>query len=218
MKALVAAGGLLALVLSTVACGSPVETANGPPPTVPSADPAPSLEAPSLSQPPGSASMTAPASDRIASAPAGAVVEDPSLLSILPAEIDGQTIVTEDGQFEAAIEDPDFAANVAAAAFGTAISAGDLASAVVARLNAGVYSDAFFRDWRDTYNDGACGQAGGLVGNAETQLNDQTVYIGSCAGGLRTYHAWLANRGVIVSAFSLGDRHYGEQLMAGLRP
>ena len=75
-----------------------------------------------------------------------------------------------------------------------------------------------FRDWRDTYNEGACGQAGGVAGNAQADLGGRTVYIATCAGGLRVYHAYLPERGVIVSLLSVGERRFGEQLMGGLRP
>lgn len=117
-----------------------------------------------------------------------------------------------------ALSDPDFAANVQAAVFATVVAADDLASGVVARLRPGVYSDGFFRDWRDTYDKGACGQAGGVVGNAEAQLGGRTVFITSCAGGLLVYHAYVAERDVVVSLFSVGARRFGEQLMEGLRP
>jgi hypothetical protein len=146
-------------------------------------------------------------------------VEDPSLLAILPATVDGVDVIVEHQAFlDAVSSDPGFVQNVRRAAFGVAVSGTDLVSGVVAELVPGRYSDAFFRDWRDTYDAGACSQAGGLVGNAETQIGDRTVYIGSCAGGLRTYHVWLPERGTIVSAFSLGDKRLGEALMEGLRP
>ena len=89
---------------------------------------------------------------------------------------------------------------------------------MVAQLVPGTFSEAFFRDWRDSYDEGACGQAGGVAATAETELGGRTVYITTCAGGLRTYHAWVEERGAVVSAFSLGERRFGEQLMAGLRP
>ncbi len=211
MRLIVASAGLAGLlVLAAAGCAAPVETAKGPPPPPPTIAPATSPEAPAVTQP--------PAASPIAPTPAGAVVEDPTLLAVLPADVAGVPVTHEALAFTEAATDPAFAGNVEAAAFAVAVDGADLASAVVARLNPGVYSEAFFRDWRDTYDEGACGQAGGVVGNAETQLGEQAVYIGTCAEGLRTYHAWLADRGVVVSAFSLGDRRFGELLMAGLRP
>ena len=193
--------------MAAAACGTPVETAEGLPPTItPTESAGPGLPSPS------------PTSAVLRSQAPTIAVEDPSLLSIFPGEIAGHPIVTEEGQFAAAVEHGDFAAMVEAAAFGTVVGEGDLASGVVAQLIAGRFTDEFFRDWRDSYDEGACAQAGGVAGNAETELGGRTVYIGTCAGGLRTYHAWLEDRNVIVSLFSVGEGRYGEQLMAGLRP
>ena len=150
--------------------------------------------------------------------PPGVAVEDPSLIAVLPAAVAGQPVVLESQAFADAIADPAFAANVEAAAFGVVVAGNDLSSAMVARPVSGVWSEAWFRDWRDSYDEGACGQSGGVAGTAEAELGGRTVYIGTCAGGLRTYHAWLEGRGLLVSAFSVGEERYGERLMAGLRP
>ncbi len=114
--------------------------------------------------------------------------------------------------------DPEFDRNVEAAAFAVVVDGADLASGVVARLRPGLYSDALFRDWRDSYDAGACAQAGGVVGNAEAELGGRTVHITRCAGGLLVYHVYLPERDAIVSLFSLGDRRFGEHLVGGLRP
>jgi hypothetical protein len=200
----------LVAAIVVAGCGSPGPT------------PAPGLatSAPAASSEP--VVTAAPASPATPATPAGsadgATVEDRSLLEILPAAIEGNTMIVEDGAFEVAVGDPDFAASIAAAAFGTYVSGDDLASAVVARPVAGAYSEAWFRDWRDSYDTGTCDQAGGLVATAETELGGRTVYAGTCAGGLHTYHAWIDDRGLLVSAFSVGEQQFGEQLMAGLRP
>ena len=193
-------------------------------PATPAQRPTPSGAAPS-SAPPATpapsaapAGTTAPVDSPAPPSPAGAVVEDPSLLSVLPASLAGVPVNHEAQAFAEAATDPAFAGNVQSAAFAVAVDGEDLASAVVARPNPGVYSETFFRDWRDSYNEGACGQSGGVAGNAQSEIGKQTVYIGTCAGGLRTYHAWLADKGLLVSAFSLGDRRFGELLMAGLQP
>ena len=187
---------------SIVGCGSPV----------PSAAPviAPSATAPSTEPP--ATTPSAPASV------AGPVARDDALLSILPPDLDGNPVTPEDASFAEAATDPAFARNVGRAAFGIVVAAGDLASGVIAELVPGVYSDAFFRDWRDSYNEGACSQAGGVVGNAEAEMDGRTVYIASCSGGLRVYHAYLEERNVVVSLFSVGDGRFGERLMRDLRP
>jgi hypothetical protein len=208
------------LALAVVACASTGPTA---PPAAASIHPRASEPSPKASAAPSVAPTrpsAAPGSNPATTAAVGAVgaVEDPSLIGVLPATVDGVPVNLEHQAFVDAVADPAFAQHVRRAAFGVAVDGQDLASGVVAELVPGIFSDAFFRDWRDTYDAGACGQSGGVVGNAETQIDGRTAYIATCAGGLRTYHAWLPERESIVSAFSLGDRRLGEALMEGLRP
>ncbi len=151
---------------------------------------------------------------------AGAVVEDASLLELLPPSVDGMAVTVEGLAFTEAAAYPDFAANVAAAVFPIVGGGTDLASGVVAELRDGVFDEGFFRDWRDSYDEGACAQAGGAAGRAEVQLGGRTVFITSCAESLKVYHAHLAEAGrdLVVSLFSWGENRYGEQLMAGINP
>ena len=200
----ITAVAVLALVgvTSLAACGT-----QGP-----SAAPVTASSAVVPSAAPTAATTSAPSSV------AGAVVRDDALLAILPPDLDGTPVTAEEDSFTEAATDPAFAHNVARAAFGVVVAGGDLASGVVAELVPGVYSDAFFRDWRDSYNEGACSQAGGVVGNAEAEIDGRTVYIASCSGGLHVYHAYVEERNVVVSLFSVGDGRFGERLMRDLRP
>jgi len=174
----------------------------------------------SASAPAGSASaaLPSPSPGLQSAAPGTGVVMDPALLQILPAAIGTATVSIEPDSFAEAVQDPSFVANVDSAAFAVVTEGEDLASGVVAHLRPDVYSDAFFRDWRDSYDEGACGQAGGVAAHAETTLGDRPAFITTCAGGLRVYHAYVPEREVIVSVFSLGEGRFGEQLLAGLRP
>ncbi len=146
------------------------------------------------------------------------MILDETLLAALPPDVDGVLVTAEAQAFAEAASDLSFRSNVARAVFPIVASGNDLASGVVAQLIGGRYSDQFFRDWRDSYNEGACGQSGGAASTAETEIAGRTVYIDTCAGGLRTYHAWIESRGVIVSLFSIGEGRFGERLMAGIRP
>ena len=103
-------------------------------------------------------------------------------------------------------------------AFALVASPDDLASGVVAKPREGLLDDAFFQDWRETYNEGACAQAGGIATNAETELGGRRVYITTCAEGITVYHALIEERSLVVSLFSLGAGRYGERLMRDLRP
>jgi hypothetical protein len=208
---------LIALVVATC---SPAQPSPAPPSQ---ALPSPVLSSPARPSP--TASSPAPgATARASEAPhtpgssAVGVGNDPALLAILPPEIDGVPVVAEPEAFEEAMTDPAFAANVEDAVFPVVVAERDLASGVVARLRPGTFSEAFFRDWRDSYDEGACGQAGGVVGNAAAELGGRPVHITSCAEGLLVYHAWLPEREVLVSLLSLGERRFGELLMGDLRP
>ena len=202
---------LATLALVVAACGpAPVGTTT-PPVASPATTPSPT---------PGSTPdrTDAPGSSATPESPGSGVTEDASLLAVIPADVDGVAVQQETLAFADAASDPSFVANVEAAAFFVAVDASDLASGVVARLRPGVFSDGFFRDWRDSYNEGACAQAGGVAGNAEAELGGRTAYITSCAGGLLAYHAYVDERGVIVSLISVGERRLGEQLVDGIRP
>lgn len=204
----------LAAVVASAACGG--TTASTPPVAVRASTPAGTPEGPPVDAP---TSATAPPSRGPgASRQARAPVRDDSLLGILPGEVEGVPVVAEEASFDEAAADPAFTQHVTRAAFAVAAGPDDLASGVVAELVPGVFDEGFFRDWRDTYNEGACGQAGGVTGNAEAELGGRTVHIATCGGGLRVYHAWVEERGVLVSLFSLGEGRFGERLMAGLRP
>jgi hypothetical protein len=200
---------VLVAALGLVACGNAVPTAA---PSARSAAPA------SAGTSPGAASSAPASSPPVFASGAATVVEDPSLLGVLPATVGGVPMTLEHQSFVDAVADPGFASNTASAAFAVAMSGSDLVSGVVARVVPGRYSEAFFRDWRDTYDAGACARSGGVAGNAQATLGGRTVYIGTCAGGLRTYHAWVPSQGAIVSLFSVGDARLGEQAMAALRP
>ncbi len=148
------------------------------------------------------------------------VAIDPSLLAILPATVYGIELIESPEAEIAALAGPELAAVGSAMAAGIAVDSttGQFVYAVVVRLEPGAMDDAVFRDWRDSYDEGACSQAAGVVGNAEAQIAGRTVYIGSCSGGVLTYHVWLLEPGILISASAVGERRLGERLMENLRP
>jgi hypothetical protein len=149
-----------------------------------------------------------------------AVAIDPSLLEILPANVDGLEVVENPDGEAAARGDPLLAKVGSAIAAGFAIdpASGDFVYAIVIRLLPNTMDAASFADFRATFDEGACSQADGLARSAETGIGGRTVYIGTCAGGLRTYHVWLDDRGVLISASAVGARRLGELLVENLRP
>jgi hypothetical protein len=90
------------------------------------------------------------------------------------------------------------------------------AVASVVKLKPGVYDDEFHRDWRDSFDEGVCAEAGGVEGNAEAQIDGETVYIGTCTGGVHTYHVYLEESDALVSVNAVGEARLGEELMETL--
>jgi hypothetical protein len=149
----------------------------------------------------------------------GPVAIDPSLLDHLPAFIDGLEVMRRTESDLTAAADPVVTEFGEGVVTGLAIdpASGDFAYATLVRLRPDAFTDELYRSWRDSFDEGACSQAGGVVRIAITEISGREVHIDSCEGGVRTYHVWLENSRVLVSISSLGDRRLGELLVASLR-
>lgn len=187
--------------------------------TLTACSPNPSLS-PTAAPPSATPAVTRSASPAGSPSPTSAVALDASLLAILPASVAGFAVAESPEAETAALADPQLAIVGTAMAAGLAVDAtsGEFVYAVVVRLRPGAMNDAVFRDWRDSYDEGACSQANGVTGNAQAEIDGRTVYIGTCAGGVRTYHVWIADKQLLVSASAVGDHRFGETLMENLRP
>lgn len=193
----------LALVGALAACGGSTPVPSG------SATAGPSPLAPGSLGPPASLAPGATPLVRI----------DPALLAALPQSVDGQSVL-ESSEGDAAASTNASLALIAEAAVGALaidVGSGDLVLAIVVSLQPGVFDDAGFRNWRDNYDAGACGGSG-VVGHAESQIGGRTVYVATCGNGLHTYHTWIPDSRLLISASSGGTRNYGELLFGALRP
>ncbi|MBA2373292.1 MAG: hypothetical protein H0V74_03695 [Chloroflexi bacterium] len=94
----------------------------------------------------------------------------------------------------------------------------DLAVVTLARLLPGTFSDAFFRDWRDSHDAAACAPAGGVAGHAQATFGDRQTFMTTCFEGVRIHHVYLAGPDVLVAVTSLGDERLGERLVAAIPP
>jgi hypothetical protein len=200
MRRRLSAGALVATLSLLAACGS-TET--------------PNTSVPATSSPSTLAATPSPASG---APPSPLIAVDPSLLDLLPDTVDGHPL---EGAPEAAAEsagDAMLAANAESLAVAIAADppTGRFAVASVVQLRPGVYNEEFFRDWRDSFDEGVCAQAGGVSGNAQTEIDGRTVYIGTCAGGVHTYHVYLEEPDAIVSVNAVGEARLGEDLMENL--
>jgi hypothetical protein len=180
-------------------------------PPRPSPTPAPVTESPTTS-------FAAPSASGSGSGSISGVLVDPTLLGLLPRDIDGVPLeadaetaaeIASDGSIE-----PFVSALAIAAAFRPDQS--DYVVVTVARVKPGVFNDLFFRGWRDTFDSAVCAQAGGVDGNAEADIAGRHTFIGTCAGGVHTYHVHVPGRDAIVSMQGAGPGRFGELVVGGL--
>jgi hypothetical protein len=144
---------------------------------------------------------------------------DPNLLAVLPETV-GDLSVLESSEAEGDAQANGSLASLSDGIVGAlAIDPGtsDFVIALVVRLRAGALDDAGFRDWRDSYDAGVCGDQG-VTGNAQAQIGGRTVYVGTCGNGFHTYFTWIQDRNLLISASSGGTRNLGQALFENLRP
>jgi hypothetical protein len=147
-----------------------------------------------------------------------AVILDPTVLDVLPSSVAGIAVTEDPSEATNALAEPSIQtiASAVDAAVAVDTGSGDLVYAWVVRLRPGAFNDERYRQWRTTYDEGAC-SGGGLIGPAEATIDGRTVSITTCTQGLRTYHLWLEDQDILISASAIGDGKLGEQLMDNLR-
>jgi len=196
---------LIAVAILVAACGIPPAT-----PALPSANPLPRTSLlPATAEPPVES----------AAASTATVPIDPALRTVLPPAVDGLPVQPAPEADAVAAADPVVIANAEAVVTALAIdpAGADFAFATVVRLKPGAFDEGLFRTWRDSFDAGACSQAAGVRGHAEADIGGRHAYLGTCVGGLRTYHVWLSDPRLLVSVSGLGERRLGEQLIADIR-
>jgi hypothetical protein len=215
--AIVAVAVLAAPAILMAGCGPTQAPSNAAASATGSLAPASTAEGPSSSDA-ASPPRSDPASPGVG---AGAQV-DPGLLAFVPSSVEGVPLTFDPETSATIAADPAIARDAVSLAVALAIipaasGVDDLAIVSVVRLRDPSKDEAWFRDWRDSYDEGACSQANGVaVGHAEAEIGGGTVYIGSCAGGVLTYHTRLEQAGILVSVHALGSRRLGEKVMAGI--
>jgi hypothetical protein len=199
-----ALAGVVIAIAITAACIPP-----RPSPTTPAATPAPSPT-------PAAASPTDVLS------PGAAVAVDPALLELLPDAVAGAPLEPDEATTAEIAREPSIAPFVSALAIAAAFrpqrtdTVGDYVVVTVARVKPGLFGDLFYRGWRDTFDAAVCEQAGGVAGHAEAEIAGRQTFIGTCAGGVHTYHVHLPDQDVIVSMQAVGDGRFGERVVEGL--
>jgi hypothetical protein len=144
---------------------------------------------------------------------------DASLLSVLPTEVDGLSVL-ESSEAEADAQATGSLASLSDGVVGALAidpSTGDFVLVDVVRLRAGAMTDATYRSWRETFDAGVCVDSG-VTGNAESTIGGRTVEVGTCGNGFHTYHAWIPAKGLLLSASTGGTRQLGQKLFENLKP
>jgi len=147
------------------------------------------------------------------------LVLDNTLLAYLPDSVAGIKVTEDQDAAAEALGNQALPAIASAVDAAVAVDAGsgNLVYALVARIRPAAFGDEAFRQWRDSYDQGACAAGGGVVGNAEATLGGRQTFITSCVGGMHTYHVFLKDLGIVISASAIGDGRYGEKLLDTLR-
>jgi hypothetical protein len=165
-----------------------------------------------MSPPPPSRASDSPASGAISPIPT-----DAALLNLLPAKLDGLDRQVDPSVNATIAADPDLAR--LARSFATALyidpATSEFAYASVVRVTKPM-SEAESRSYRDSFDAAACSQAGGLARTAEAAIGAHQAFIGTCVGGVRTYHVLLDGGAMILSMSEAGDRRLAERLIGGL--
>ena len=147
----------------------------------------------------------------------GAVAVDASLLDVLPTTAAGVER-RDDPETAADIAASDgLADDIDAVAVALYIADDDYAVATVVRPHPGVVDDAWFRDWRDTFDAGVCEQAGGVsTGRSEIPIDERTVHRSTCVGGVVIHHVYLPEAERLISIQGAGSSDLGRAILDDL--
>jgi hypothetical protein len=151
------------------------------------------------------------------------VAADPTLLDLVPAAAAGATLTYDPATTASVAADPSLARDISYLATGLARPANaapdDPNIAIVNAVRVrdpGSANDAWFRDWRDTYDKAACAQAGGVARNAQFDVDGLVVFVGACANGAFTYHVRIGDGAIVLSITSIGPFDLGRRIVQQL--
>jgi hypothetical protein len=145
------------------------------------------------------------------------VAADRGLFAFIGGSSEGLNFVYDPATTTQVAADPDLARNAVGLAIGLYTVTGqqpvqDFAIVSVVRLRDPSVGDDWYRAYRDSYDQAACAQAGGVDRHSEATIGTNDVFIGGCAGGAFTYHVRLESRGIVVSMTAAGPARLGERL------
>jgi hypothetical protein len=214
-------GAVVALVIGLTSTAALLAGCGLDPSPAP-ATPSPSTVAPaSPSTPLGSTSPSPSPSPSVsvAGSPGGSVAADPGLFAVIGGDSD-QLDFRYDSDTTASVgTDPGVAADAKGLAIGLYTVRGqqpvtDYGIVSILQLRDPGRNEDWFRAYRDSYDESACAQAGGVARHAQTVMSGHTVFIAGCAGGAFTYHLRSRDGALVVSITSVGPADLGSRLAA----
>ncbi len=142
---------------------------------------------------------------------------DPSLLTNIPSIVGGNPLV-EDVEVESGALDDSHYADAFSGFY--AAHLGDVTDlnwvqVNLAALKPDAQSQDFYTSWRDDWFNATCSQADGIGSTSVQQINDWSVDVAVCSGGVDAYTLSLDN-GVLVSIADFGPRRLGKELIEGI--
>jgi hypothetical protein len=210
-------GWIIGLAAALVGCGTSTPTPAGTPSGQPSSlSPVSATPAGSFASPPPSQGLA------VSVSPTG-VAADPTLLDLVPAADAGATLTYDPSTTASVAADPSLAHDISYLAIGLARPTGaaaddpNLAIVNAARVrNASSAGDAWFRGWRETYDQAACAQANGVSGHAQFSVGALMVFVSTCRNGALTYHVRVGDGAIVLSITSVGPADLGRRIVEKL--
>jgi hypothetical protein len=142
---------------------------------------------------------------------------NPGLIANIPAVVGGNPLVEDTSLEIAAMDDAQYADAFSGYYVAHLNQVTDLnwLEVSVGERKADALDQDFYTSWRDSWFKTACSQADGIKSSGTEQINDWTVDVATCTGGVNAYTLALDN-GDLVSIMDLGPRRLGRQLIAGI--
>jgi hypothetical protein len=173
----------------------------------------------SASTPATTPSPSPSSSTSLAGSPAGSVEADPGLFAVIAGDADALDFRYDPDTTASVATDPGVAADAKGLAIGLYTVKGqqpvtDYGIVSILHLRDPARNEDWFRAYRDSYDESACAQAGGVSRHAQTEMSGHTVFIGGCAGGAFTYHLRSRDGALVVSITSVGPADLGSRLAA----
>lgn len=144
---------------------------------------------------------------------------DPGLFAIMGGVGSGLAFEYDAATTATVAADPGLSRDAVGLAIGLYTVAGqqpvtDFAIVSVVHLRDPSVDDEWYRSYRDSYDQSACAQAGGVARHAEAVFGGHPAFITGCQGGALIYHLRVRSGSIVVSITAVGPARLGDRLAA----